>query len=337
MKVLVIRFSSIGDILLTTPVLRCLKRQLNAEVHFLTKGGNVELLYNNANVDKVVVLQDSMRQTVSALKKESYDAVVDLHNNHRSRYVRRRLRVKSYVYRKENVSKWLTIMTKHSFMSGLHVVDRYLKAVAPLGVKDDGGGLEINLPEELKSDALKLKNISGKNVSDLTGVPYVVIACGAQHATKRIPLEKIMVVSSLIRAKVVLLGDKTDKTRIRNWEGSFGGNVVNLCGKTTLQESAALINGASAVVTPDSAMMHFAAALHRPVIAVWGATIPDFGFSAFRTWHVDCEVNNLWCRPCSRMGSGRCPLGHLNCMHNQNWQSIAEAASKMAENNGSQN
>lgn len=334
MKILVIRFSSLGDIVLTTPVLRCIKQQLpESETHFLTKSGNVELLYNNPNVDKVITLQDTLHQTVKQLKKEHYDYVVDLHNSLRSRLVRLGLHTSSSVYRKENLGKWMTIVFKRNFMSERNVVQRYMQAVKPLGVSDDKGPLELYLPEELCGEAFERRVINRRVVGGLTEVPYVVIACGAQNETKRIPVDKLVLLAALIKARVLLIGDKKDSTRMRDWGASFGGNVINLCGKTSLLESAAFIRDAAAVITPDSAMMHFAAAFARPVIAVWGATTPSFGFSAYRTPHIDCVVGKLRCHPCSRMGSRRCPHKHFKCMHEQKWQQIAEMATRLASEN----
>ena len=130
MKVLVMRLSSIGDVLLTTPVVRCLKQQVpDAEVHFLTRGANGELLKGNPNIDKLLLLQESMDETVAMLKRENYDFVVDLHNNHRTRKIRLSLGVRHSVYRKENLRKFVYVWTKLDVMSGRHVVDRYMQAV----------------------------------------------------------------------------------------------------------------------------------------------------------------------------------------------------------------
>lgn len=338
MKILIIRLSSIGDILLTTPVARCIKRQLpDVQVHFLTKSANRELLAYNPNVDRVFTLRDSIKETLAPLKNEHYDCIVDLHNNRRTRWIRHLLKISSsfktrvLVYRKENISKFVTVLTKIKAMSGNHVVDRYLRAVAPLGVIPDDGGLDFFLSPEMQGDALLSQTVGKKTVGQLTAERYVVVACGAQHETKRIPLDKLRLLCSMIKAPVLLLGDKADRTRISNWDISFKSNVTNLCGKTSIELSAALVRNAAAVITPDTAMMHIAAAFHRPVIAVWGATIPSFGFSAYSTEHADCEVPGLWCRPCSRMGSRRCPLRHFKCMHNQNWQAIANAADHLAD------
>ncbi|MBR6330276.1 MAG: glycosyltransferase family 9 protein [Bacteroidales bacterium] len=330
MKVLIIRLSSIGDILLTTPLVRCVKQQLHGCVlHFLTKPAMRDLLASNANVDKVLTLGDSISQTVTMLDEQGpYDYIIDLHNNHRSRMIRARLKGKKLIYRKENLRKWLTIVTKRDLMSSRHVVDRYMRTVMPLGVSNDNKGLELALPHSLDAENFRKTAVGGISIDQLLSSPYAVVACGAQHATKRIPPAHIATLCSLMKVPVLLLGDGGDRSRLDSAGATFGSNVVNLCGKTTLLESAALIRDAAVVVAPDSSMMHFAAAFHRPVVAVWGATVPQFGFAAYATPHIDCQVDTLHCRPCSRMGSERCPLGHFDCMHKQDWQRIATAAKK---------
>ena len=330
MKILIIRLSSIGDVLLTTPVVRCLKRQLDdVEIHFLTRDSNRQLLSSNPNIDKLPRLDKKISKTIARLRSEHYDYVIDLHNIRTTARIRLALSSPKLVYKKENIHKFLTVITKRDFMSGRHVVDRYMDAVRPLGVTPDSQGLDLYLPEELKDSNLYKVDLDGVNVGELTSQPYVVIVCGAQHLTKCMPADKIHLLASYLSCRVVLLGDGDDRKRLRNFAIPFKSNVVNLCGKTSLLMSAAIISHASVVITPDTGMMHFAAAFHRKIIAVWGATTPSFGFSAYNSEHADCVVDNLWCNPCSRMGTGRCPLGHFKCMKNQGWQQIAESAQRI--------
>ncbi len=333
MKVLVMRLSSIGDVLLTTPVVRCLKQQVpDAEVHFLTRGANGELLKGNPNIDKLLLLQESMDETVAMLKRENYDFVVDLHNNHRTRKIRLSLGVQHSVYRKENLRKFVYVWTKLDVMSGRHVVDRYMQAVERLGVADDGKGLEVCLPAELVGARLLEQRVGELKLADVLDVPYVAIACGGQHATKRLPLERVAELCAHLKECVVLLGDAGDRSRIEQSGISLSPNVVNLCGRTTLMQTAAIVAASKVVVTSDSSLLHIASVFSRPVVAVWGATTPSFGFSAFRTKSVDCEAGRLWCRPCSRMGSERCFRGSYACMQKQDWQGIAGTVNDLLMN-----
>ena len=313
MKILVIRLSSIGDVVLTTPVLRCLKKMLpDCELHLITKRICSELIVGNPNLDRLIVYDGSEEQ-VAALKWEGYDCVVDLHNNHHSRRLRRAIGTRTFVYRKENLGKFMLVLFKWDIMSGRNVVDRYFDAVSPLGVSNDGKGLELpNFNQTIKH----------LGIQAFKQLPYVVIACGAQHETKRIPPEKIAMLANKSGVDVVLVGDDGDRKRMESV--NLNANVRNLCGKTTLQQSAALIAGAMAVVTPDSAMMHVAAAYKKKVIAVWGCTSPRFGFWAYGTEHIDFTANGLRCWPCRRMGTERCPKGHFKCMMQHDYERMLE-------------
>ena len=321
MKILVIRLSSIGDVVLTTPVLRCMKRQLqDCEVHIITKRICGELLEGNPNVDRLIEYDGSGEQE-GMLRKEHYDYVVDLHNNHRSRRLRRALRRRTLVYRKENFGKFMLVLTKWDIMSGRHVVDRYFDAVKPLGVENDNLGLELQNFELPKLELPNLKLQYHKSPSPCpVDRQYVVIACGAQHETKRIPPEKIALLARGIKNQVVLVGDRNDRQRMESI--TLSDNVLNLCGETTLRESAAMIAHSDYVITPDSAMMHVAAAYHRKVIAVWGCTSPRFGFWAYGTERIDCTPQGLHCWPCRRMGVEKCPKGHFDCMMKQDYEKI---------------
>ena len=328
--------SSLGDVLLTTPVIRCLKQQLEQSViHYLTRPSAVPLLVENKNIDKIWTLdvssKDAERQMIGELRAEKFDAVVDLHNNWRSRRIRRVLHVACHVYNKENINKFLYIITKHNFMSGRHVVDRYFAPVAALGVRNDGNGMDLPLPDSMRAEEFCNQTVGEYRVADIFATPYIVVAFGAQHPTKSIPPDKLRMLCYTMGMPVVLLGDEKDRKVLKDWGLRFDRRVKNLCGKTTLFQSAALIERAAAVVSADSAMMHVAAALRRPVVAVFGATDPAFGFTPYKTTHVDSVCDGLRCHPCSRQGGARCPKKHYNCMHLQKWQQIAQVAVSMAK------
>ncbi len=331
MKILLIRLSSLGDVLLTTPAVRCLKRQLpQAELHFLTKKANASLLEANPYIDRLHLLSDPMDETLAQLKEEHYDWVVDLHNNHRSTYLRRALGCRTSVYNKENFHKFVYILTKRNVMSGRHVVDRYLDALQPLGIRPDDEGLDLFLPERLQGDSYRALSVGDTTVGALTEHPYVAIACGAQHATKRIPNDKLEELCTLLRHPVLLLGDKSDRQRLSGC--TFPAGTRNLCGLTDMALSAALVRDAAAVIAPDTGLMHVAAAFHRPVVALWAATAPPLGFTPYRCDHYDARVDGLRCQPCSRQGGERCPRGHYHCMNRQDWSAIARIADAMADN-----
>ena len=122
-KFLILRFSSIGDIVLTTPVIRCLKQQYpDAEVHYATKKSYQSLLENNPYVDKVFVLEKSLNYLLKQLKSERYDYIIDLHNNLRTTILKLRLGVKSFSFDKLNFQKWILVKFKKNIIDRKSVV-----------------------------------------------------------------------------------------------------------------------------------------------------------------------------------------------------------------------
>lgn len=299
---LVIRFSSIGDIVLTTPVLRCLHQQKGAEVHFLTKPTFTTILQNNPHVTHVISLHNDIKDTIALLTKEHYDFVVDLQRNLRSRRITLALRTRHKAFPKEDLRRILSVVLKKDCCTGRSVVERFFEAVKPLGIEDDKKGLECFFPDEKP----QFEN-------------YVALVCGAQHATKQIPVEKLKLICQRSPRTIVLLGGKAEAEQLK--DVSFSENAVNLCGKTTLAQSANLIRHAANVVTPDTGMMHIAAAYQKDIIAIWGCTTPQMGFFPFRTPHHNMECT-LRCRPCSRFGFKQCPKKHYKCMMQQDWEHI---------------
>lgn len=317
-KVLVVRFSSIGDVVLTTPVLRCLHEQTGAEVHFLTKAAYAPLVAYNPHVQVVHELRDSLRKLLPELKRQNFDVLVDLHRNWRSRMVQMALGKPTLGFEKLNFQKWLLVNFKWNLMPQCHLVHRYLAAVEPLGVKDDKYGLEIFLPQTLPPLSVQLP------------AEYVAFAVGGAHATKRMPVEKMKEVLKQLDLPVVLLGGPAEAETGKALRATFGeGKIIDLCGRTTLLQSALVIRDAAAVLTHDTGMMHIAAAFRKPIVSVWGNTVPAFGMYPYYGDDPDrstvFEVKGLPCRPCSKLGHRRCPRGHFNCMHLQDANAIARA------------
>lgn len=300
LKILVIRLSSIGDIVLTTPVVRCLKKQLNAEVHFLTKKPFKSILENNPYVDKLHFYKDG----TAALKAEDFDWVIDLHHNLRTKKIKSDLGVSSKSFHKLNIEKWLLTTFKINRLPEKHIVDRYLAAVEHLGVKNDGEGLDYFLGD--KAFVSEYKSLA----------PYVAVVIGGQHATKIMPTDKLVALCKQLQKPILLIGGKEDAER-----GVFIAKSVpsahNTCGKYTINQSAYLIQQADSVITHDTGMMHIAAAFNKKIYSVWGNTVPAFGMYPYMADSASrmIEVENLSCRPCSKIGYKKCPKGHFKCMN----------------------
>jgi len=307
-KILIIRFSSIGDIVLTTPVLRCLKTQMpDAEIHYATKKSFKSILENNPFVAKVHAIDKNVSEIIDELKKENFDLVVDLHNNLRSLEVKIKLGKPSSTFRKLNFQKWLIVKFKRDlFLS--HVVDRYLKTVEKIGIKDDRKGLDYFIPanDEVALASLPLSHQGG----------FIGFVIGAKHFTKQLPEEKIISICKKINQPIVLLGGKEDVERASNIEKTVGSNIYNACGKYNLNQSASIIKQASKVISHDTGLMHIASAFKKEIISVWGNTVPAFGFTPYLPGPNSkiVEVKGLSCRPCSKIGYDHCPKGHFKCM-----------------------
>jgi heptosyltransferase-2 len=208
MKFLIIRFSSIGDIVLTTPVVRCLKKQLpGSEVHFLTKQSFGTIVENNPYIDKVHLLAHSWETVVHELKQESYDYIIDLHHNLRTLRLKKDLGIRSFPFNKLNIQKWIYTNLKWNMMPAVHIVDRYLKTVESFAIKNDGEGLDYFIPAK---DEVMQKDIP---ISHHLG--YIGLVIGAAHNTKKLPVEKLKELCNKIDHPIILLGGKED-VKMRN-------------------------------------------------------------------------------------------------------------------------
>lgn len=314
MKFLFIRFSSIGDIVLTTPVIRCVKQQMkDAEVHFLLKRSYAPVLENNPYIDKKYYYDDNYDELISSLKDEKYDAIIDLQKNYRSLKIKKSLGVKSYSFNKLNIQKWILVNLKINLLPDIHIVDRYMSAVNSFGVINDGSGLDyfITDKDERVMDKIPSAFRSG----------YIAWVIGARHFTKRLPVEKMISVSGGIKTPIILLGSKEDAAIGEQLIQECTAEIFNACGKFTLNESAALVKNATSVITNDTGLMHIAAAFQKEIFSVWGNTIPEFGMYPYYGSNnlknhksTILEVKGLSCRPCSKIGFEKCPKGHFKCM-----------------------
>ena len=317
-KILIIRFSSIGDIVLTTPVVRCLKKQTGAEVHYLTKQAFQAVLSANPYIDKVWTFGKEVTEVLPQLRAEGFDVVIDLHRNLRSLRVRFALwGVRSYAFNKLNFEKWLMVNWKINRLPNRHIVDRYLDTVRPLGVENDGAGLDYFIPAEAEVDAEAF--LKERLPAHLSALPYVAFVTGAAHATKRMPEAKIIAVCRLLQQPVVLLGGPDETESGARIASAAGPHVINACGALKLNQSASMVRQAAKVISHDTGLMHIAAALGKDIVSVWGNTIPAFGMYPYYPVGVNrntnVEVPGLSCRPCSKIGFQQCPKGHFRCMN----------------------
>jgi len=320
MKILLLRLSSIGDIVLTSPVIRCIKQQIpNCALHFLVKEQFQMVLRDNPYIDQLHLFSGKLNENIAALKKENFDWVIDLHNNQRTFLIKKRLGVKYKSFHKANVEKALMVRLKWNRLPDVHIVDRYMEAVAHLGVQNDGQGLDYFIPVEDEID-----------LGELGLHQFIAFAIGGAHATKRLPKEKILDICDKLTSPVVLLGGKTD-SEVGQWvlKHSTNKEIHNFCGKLNLNQSASLVRQSIWVITHDTGLMHIAAALDKPITAIWGNTTPGFGMTPYpktpKSQSTNIQVNDLGCRPCSKIGFTDCPKGHFRCMQDISVEAVCDS------------
>ena len=323
-KILIIRLSSIGDIVLTSLVVRCLKNQVkNAEIHFVTKQQFASILESNPYIDKVHVLDDNFGDLIDKLLPEKFDYIIDLHHNFRSTRLKRNLRTKAFSVNKLNWQKMLLIRFKINRLPQKHIVDRYLETTATLQIENDGKGLDYFIPEkdEFKISDLPLPFQKG----------FVAFVIAGTYKTKKLPVEKISEICRKINFPVILLGGKKEFDEGEKVLSQSKGNVLNFAGKISLNRSASLVREAKVVLTNDTGLMHIAAAFQKKILSFWGNTVADFGMVPYQPHPVSrlMEVANLKCRPCSKLGFQKCPKKHFSCMNDI---SVDEAVRWIEEN-----
>lgn len=322
-----IRFSSIGDIVLTTPVVRCLKQKYpQAEVHYLTKVAYGPMLTSNPYIDRLFYLNDDLAEVTEQLKKEKYDHVVDLHNNIRTMRVKKALKVKSYAFPKLNFKKWLLVNLKMDVMPDKSIVERYFEAVRPLEVYNDGKGLDyfLRTDKQLTNTDIPMSHWGG----------FVGCVIGGSYNTKKLPVAQWKKFCETVPYPVMLLGGPEDRAEGDEIAALDRIKIYNSCGKFSLNESAELVKYAKVIVSNDTGLMHVAAAFQKPIISLWGNTSPEMGMFPYYGFNnlkdriaaqsVIMENKNLGCHPCSKLGYARCPKRHFKCMNELDMQVAVE-------------
>jgi heptosyltransferase-2 len=306
-KILVIRFSAIGDILLTFPVVEALVHKYpSAEIHFLTKPSNEPVLDLLSNKVQPRFLQESLVQTAKQLRGERYDLVIDLHNNLRTFLLQVLLMKGSWHrFRKLNFQKWLFTAFKWNTLPKVHVVDRYAQAASV-------NPASVNLA------------VSNTNVVESLPSNYVAWVLGATFSTKQYPLSKLIETIERLDMPIILLGGDKENALASSLQAHFP-SIISLVGKTSLAEAALVLSKAKVVVTNDTGLMHLAAFYDKPMVCIWGNTVPAFGMYPYQSAPVfHAQVSDLSCRPCSKIGHNTCPKGHFQCMLNQHSVEISE-------------
>jgi len=342
MRLLFIRFSSIGDIVFTTPAIRCAKQQIpGVEIHFLTKAAMKAVTIGNPYIDHFHYFDKDLQATINQLKACKFDYIIDLHKNYRTYQIQKALGVPSLSYEKLSLQKFLLTKLHLNFMPMRHIADRCLDALSSLGIVNDGKGLDYFIPKETTINAVALP------ASFESG--YIALVIGASYATKKLPVSALQQLCHKIPYPIVLIGGKEDEAEGAAVEAINPIKIWNACGKFNLQESALLVKQSRTVISHDTGFLYIACAFHKKTVAIWGATSPALQVEPYypvaqqvnqttlntntastilnnNEMYFNAIVPNLPCQPCSNYGTNHCPQGHFACMQQQDLQSIADKA-----------
>ncbi|MGB0916150.1 MAG: glycosyltransferase family 9 protein [Flavobacteriales bacterium] len=321
-RILIIRFSSIGDIVLTTPVVRVLRKKYpEADIRFVTKPQFPQLVEPNPYLNGVFTLDDSVASLATQLKAFKPNLVVDLHHNLRTRILKTLVGGKWLSFNKLNVEKWLKVNLNVNKLPDTHIVNRYIETVKTLGIKADGKGLDFFFSD----------NFTVPTIPAGISTNYVAVVVGAKFKTKQLPTQKLIEIVNGLKTPVVLVGGEEDAKIASEIEANAKATIYNACGAFTIAESAWVLKQANAVITHDTGMMHIAAAFNKKIVSVWGNTIPEFGMYPYLPETEPAfiaEVKDLDCRPCSKIGYNACPKGHFKCMNEQDIDAIIAKANE---------
>ena len=325
-KILIIRFSSIGDIVLTSPILRAIKAQKpDLEVHYLTKKAFASVLENNPHIDHLVLLDNDIQKTIKELRKENYDYIIDLHKNLRTFRIKKALGVNASSYEKLNWEKWLLVKFNINNLPQVHIVQRYFDTLKKIGIRDDKKGLEYY--SGLENEAI----INGLPAEIMKEFAAIVI--GGTYYTKQIPVSKIVELIHLISIPIVLLGGAEDQDLAKEVEAKSTKKIQIAVGKSTLNESAEIIRRSQFIVSGDTGLMHIAAAYQKKIFSLWGNTVPMFGMYPYMPENPELSIiienKELKCRPCSKLGLQECPKQHFDCMLKLDFKEISEYSNRL--------
>lgn len=333
-KILVIRFSSVGDVLLTTPLLKKIKLNYpGSQIHFLTKKSYSDILKNNPLITKLIISEDNLdfaglKDLKKEIRNENYDLILDAHNNLRTFYLRLFNRSEKRVFKKYSVRKFLLVKFKINLMKNLpSISERYCRMIA-------GDNPEF-LPEVFTEENAVLKIDTLLNEINPDKKKIICISPSSYHYTKTYPAEYYAEVINNMGSTFlfILTGKGKDIDNIKIILSNTKENVINLCDKLTLPELAEVIKRSDIFISGDTGPMHIAEALGKKLIMMAGSSVREFGFYPQNKNSILMERDGLRCRPCSHIGRSECPLVHFKCMKEIKAEELYSSALKLLNSN----
>jgi ADP-heptose:LPS heptosyltransferase len=315
MRFLLIRLSSIGDIVLSSAAIRCLRKQYpEAAIDFLTKAPMRGILAADPHLNNIITWEGSPKEMAQTILHREYTHIIDLQDNIRTRLLEQWLPGRIHVLRYDKL-RWrrtLSVWLKRNIYRG-HVAEQYIEALSPIGVNNDGLGLAFYIAPE--------DQISMKEVPFTHKAGFAVLCIGATHFTKRMPEQKWAELIQKIRMPLMLIGGPAEQALGDRLAEIDSFKVINRCGQYSIGQSASAIHLSKFVITQDTGMMHIAAAFNKKTLSIWGGTIPELGFYPYLRSpenNIIIEQQELGCRPCSKYGRNSCPRRHFRCMEQIN-------------------
>lgn len=299
---------------MTSPIIRCLKTQLNCELHFLTKQEYLPLIQFNIHLTKIHFFSKK-DYIISVLQKESFDLTIDLHNTIQSRALSKRLNSPLIQTDKMPIRKWIMLGLKLNLLNKSHVIDRHFQCIEQLGVLNDGLGMDIFIKNRAPTTVQK---------------KMIILNVGGSSATKRIPLRIVNELNDMTEYPFDVIGGE-DVRNIRD-KIILNNNSINSIANRNLTATINAIKLSTLVITGDTGIMHIATALDKPIILIWGSTSDDFGFYPYYGDKEDKSIHiqkKLKCRPCSKYGRESCPKKHMKCLNDVSTEEIIAHIDKL--------
>ena len=305
-KLLIVRFSSLGDVILTTPLIRTLKcRYPNLRIDFCVRTDFVDVLKHNPNLSSILVYtkdDQEIQKLRGIIAENNYDLVIDLQNNRRSKSLLQDIKKPVYKFHKNSLRKFLLVQFKINLMSHMPQIPvRYAKTLRHFELDDKG--LDLYTPESVKPDLEPCDN-------------YIALCPGSKHYTKMWPYEYYIELGEILKLHgytVAVFGGKMEKQLCKTIADRIPG-AIDVCNDDDLFKTVANMKQCIGVVSNDSGLIHIAAALQKPILAIFGSTVKEFGFTPYKTKYEIIQNESLKCRPCSHIGRADCPKKHFHCM-----------------------
>ncbi|MBN2858326.1 MAG: glycosyltransferase family 9 protein [Candidatus Delongbacteria bacterium] len=316
MKILILRFSSMGDILLATPVLDVLKEEFpESQIEWVVSKKYSDALNTNPLIDKLMVFKDSagLKKIRKEIMRTDYDLIFDLHKNPKTRYLTRYCK-NVFSYNKRVIDRFLLVCFKKKYKEIIPATRMYFAALEKAGIKTPAKWkLKFGMDKETELETVRS--------FDLHNINYIALIPGASYYTKMWPKEyfrelvRKITASKTEKRKIFILGKGSEEEMIGEYisDGNRS-ECVDLTGKLDLQQTAAVLKFADLVVTNDNGPMHLAECFDKKILAIFGCTTEEFGFFPYSVNYQVLQTDHLKCRPCTHFGRKKCPQKHFRCM-----------------------